>query len=72
MTNRLSTLLILALLQCYSMALALASEDEKIDITQMSLEQLLETEFIPASRIARQISDAPSADLHTISKDLLG
>ncbi len=61
MIIRLSILLILALVQCYSMTLALASEGEKIDITQISLEQLLETEFIPASRIARQISDAPSA-----------
>ncbi len=61
MKNRLSILILLAILQCYSMTLALASEGEKIDITQISLEQLLETEFIPASRIARQISDAPSA-----------
>ncbi len=70
MTNRLSILLILALLQCHSMALALASEDEKIDITQISLEQLLETEFIPASRIARQISDAPSAVSIVTAKDI--
>ncbi len=70
MINRLSILLILALLQCHSMTLALASDDEKIDITQISLEQLLETEFIPASRIARQISDAPSAVSIVTAQDI--
>jgi outer membrane receptor for ferrienterochelin and colicin len=70
MINRLSILLTLALVQCLSMTLALASDGEKIDITQISLEQLLETEFIPASRIARQISDAPSAVSIVTAQDI--
>ncbi len=70
MINRLFIVLILALLQCHSMTPALASEDVKIDITQISIEQLLETEFIPASRIARQISDAPSAVSIVTAQDI--
>ncbi len=35
--------------------------ESSIDVTALSIEQLLNTDFIPASRIAQQISDAPSA-----------
>jgi len=40
------------------------------DITQLPIEQLVETDFIPASRIARQISDAPSAVSIVTAQDI--
>lgn len=40
------------------------------DVTQIPIEQLVETEFIPASRIARQISDAPSAVSIVTAQDI--
>jgi outer membrane receptor for ferrienterochelin and colicin len=40
------------------------------DVTQVPIEQLVETEFIPASRIARQISDAPSAVSIVTAQDI--
>lgn len=39
-------------------------------MTQLPIEQLVETEFIPASRIARQISDAPSAVSIVTAQDI--
>jgi iron complex outermembrane receptor protein len=45
-------------------------KEEIFDVTRIPLEQLLETEFIPASRIARQISDAPSAVSIVTAQDI--
>ena len=58
------------LLQYVGSVQAAAPESAAIDITQIPLEQLLETEFIPASRIARQISDAPSAVSIVTAQDI--
>lgn len=68
MKHGFSTLIITLLLH-FSMARVLMAA-ETVDITQISLEQLLETEFIPASRIARQISDAPSAVSIVTAQDI--
>ena len=38
-----------------------STEQEQADITQLPLEQLLDTEVITASKFAQKISDAPSA-----------
>lgn len=46
------------------------AEDSGPDVTEISLEQLLETEFIPARRIAQQISDASSAVSIVTAQDI--
>lgn len=40
---------------------AVAADTATADLSQLSLEQLLELEVVTASKIARQVSDAPSA-----------
>ncbi len=47
-----------------------AAAADTFDVTQLPFEQLLATEFIPASRIARQISDAPSAVSIVTAQDI--
>jgi len=41
-----------------------------VDVTDLSLEQLLSTEFVPANRRARQISDASSAVSIVTARDI--
>lgn len=51
-------------------SLALANQDYQTDATSFSLEQLVETKFIPASQIANQISNASSAVSIVTAKDI--
>ncbi len=44
--------------------------DGEFDVSHLSIEQLLETTFVPASHIARQISDAPSAVSIVTAEDI--
>jgi iron complex outermembrane receptor protein len=55
---------------CFNSVQADTSRAGAFDVTQLSLEQLLETEYIPARRIARQISDAPSAVSIVTAQDI--
>jgi iron complex outermembrane receptor protein len=55
---------------CFNIVQADTSVEGVIDVTQLSLEQLLEIEYIPARRIARQISDAPSAVSIVTAQDI--
>jgi iron complex outermembrane receptor protein len=55
---------------CFSVVQADTSEEGAFDVTQLSLEELLETEYIPARHIARQISDAPSAVSIVTAQDI--
>jgi iron complex outermembrane receptor protein len=55
---------------CFNSVQADTSGEGAFDVTQLSLEQLLETEYIPARRIARQISDAPSAVSIVTAQDI--
>ncbi|MDP3743360.1 MAG: TonB-dependent receptor [Methylotenera sp.] len=48
----------------------LAAGNPKPDLTQASLEQLLELEVLTASKIARQVSDAPSAVSIVTAEDI--
>lgn len=52
---------ILALSLASGAACALEYGKSQSDLTQLPFEKLLETEVLPASKLARQISDAPSA-----------
>lgn len=61
MVSRTCSSLILTLMAGMWAAPAAGSEPAAFDVTQIPIEQLVETEYIPASRIARQISDAPFA-----------
>lgn len=70
MSPRFLLRLLIALMPVTGFARAYAAETETVDITQLPLEQLLETEYIPASRIARQISDAPSAVAVVTAQDI--
>jgi iron complex outermembrane receptor protein len=66
-----SNILALALLlPVFGVAQKTYADAGAFDVTQVPIEQLVETEFIPASRIARQISDAPSAVSIVTSKDI--
>ena len=51
-------------------AQAAASDSGTFDVTQLPIEQLVATEYIPASRLARQISDAPSAVSIVTAQDI--
>jgi iron complex outermembrane receptor protein len=70
MKYRFTIPLFLSLLPIFGTATAAVDEDEAIDVTVIPLEQLLETDFIPASRIAKQISDAPSAVSIVTAQDI--
>jgi iron complex outermembrane receptor protein len=62
-------MILLLVASLYALPVRAATPDS-FDITQMPLEQLVETEYIPASRIARQISDAPSAVSVVTAQDI--
>lgn len=47
-----------------------AADNSKLDLTRTSLEQLLELEVVTASKIARQVSDAPSAVSIVTAEDI--
>ena len=51
-------------------AIAKADDASRSDLTTASLEQLLELEVITASKIARQVSDAPSAVSIVTAEDI--
>lgn len=51
-------------------AIAIADDVSRSDLTTASLEQLLELEVITASKIARQVSDAPSAVSIVTAEDI--
>lgn len=70
MSFRFVTRLLIALLPFTGNARAATPDTEPFDVTQLPIEQLLDTEYIPASRIARQISDAPSAVSVVTSQDI--
>ena len=67
-SHRLSAITLALLLSGFGVAPASAAE--AFDVTLLPIEQLLDTEFIPASRIARQISDAPSAVSIVTAQDI--
>lgn len=60
---------LIVLSSCLS-STAFADKDYAIDATSLSLEQLVETKFIPASTIANQMSNASSAVAVVTSKDI--
>lgn len=66
--HRLNVITLALLVSGFGIAPAFGAE--AFDVTQVSIEQLVETEFIPASRIARQISDAPSAVSIVTAQDI--
>lgn len=70
MSRRFPLWILIALLPVAGLARANTQEHPEFDVTQLPLEQLLDTEFIPASRIARQISDAPSAVSVVTAQDI--
>lgn len=51
-------------------SVAFANKDYSIDATSLSLEELVETNFIPASTIANQINNAASAVSIVTAKDI--
>ena len=64
-------LLVLAFLSLFSLSTYAESTDtNNLDLTQASLEQLLAQEITTASKIARQISDAPSAVSIVTAEDI--
>lgn len=68
--RRIPAVALALLLPCFGTAQAASSDTEAFDVTQLPIEQLLATEFTPASRIARQISDAPSAVSIVTAQDI--
>lgn len=68
--NRFKLIVLAILLPGFGVAQAASSGAEAFDVTRVSIEQLLDTEFVPASRIARQISDAPSAVSIVTAQDI--
>ncbi|GBG15636.1 iron complex outermembrane recepter protein [Novimethylophilus kurashikiensis] len=70
MANPIKQKIILALVAGLWAAPTVAAESTALDVTQVPIEQLVQTEFIPASRIARQISDAPSAVSIVTAQDI--
>lgn len=61
---------ILTILVSSQAAYALDSREGQQDLTQLSFEKLLETDVIPASKLASQISDAPSAVAIVTAQDI--
>lgn len=61
---------ILTILVSSRAAYALDSREGQQDLTQLSFEKLLETDVIPASKLASQISDAPSAVAIVTAQDI--
>lgn len=70
MLFRFTSCILAALLVSIDVARATASQPALFDVTLMPIEELVETDFIPASRIARQISDAPSAVSIVTAQDI--
>lgn len=70
MIKRFNIVALAVLLSGFGVAQAASSGEDAFDVTQVSIEQLLATEFTPASRIARQISDAPSAVSIVTAQDI--
>jgi iron complex outermembrane receptor protein len=70
MKKRISIVASAVLLSGFGVAQAASSDVDVFDVTQLPIEQLLTTEFTPASRIARQISDAPSAVSIVTAQDI--
>jgi iron complex outermembrane receptor protein len=70
LSKLLRTLTAAIMILCINTLQAETPGEGEFDVTQLSLEQLLETEYIPARRIARQISDAPSAVSIVTAQDI--
>jgi iron complex outermembrane receptor protein len=68
--SRLNIIAFALLLPGFAVAQAASSDAEAFDVTQVPIEQLVATDYIPASRIARQISDAPSAVSIVTAQDI--
>lgn len=61
---------ILAISIASGAAYALDADDGQQDLTQLPFEKLLETDVVPASTLASQISDAPSAVAIVTAQDI--